>query len=218
MTDDSDEHRDGAQRDEEPIDLSRGEEKVVTCSATREKWPFEGEEVTFKAVSGQLDQEVVEVDKSRDLPIKLDNGGWYERTSLVEYTKEVDWKVVEMPDGTEVYVEELGPTDDGQLVTDGGTPATGEQQETPRTDICEGCEKEIVAEVERVEGKHELIHQARTAEEGFMSAVGGSVEIRFECLCSSVVVEFGPGSASAWEFPDEWMWPDNVEEVADRVA
>ncbi len=104
------------------------------------------------------------------------------------------------------------------MSSNGDTQQTGDQQETPRTDICEECEREIVPEVELVKGQHELIHQARTAEEGFMSAVGGSVEVRFECQCSSVTVEYGPGSASAWDFPDAWMWPDNVEEVADRVA
>ncbi len=98
--------------DEEPIDLSRGEETVKTCHATVEDCPEVGEEVTFKAVGGRLDKEVVEVDESRERGVKLDNGSWYERGSLVEYTRKVDWKIVEMPDGTEVYIEELGPTEE----------------------------------------------------------------------------------------------------------
>jgi DnaJ-domain-containing protein 1 len=99
--------------------------------------------------------------------------------------------------------EELG---DGELVTDGG-----QDQETPRTDICEECETEIVSEVERVRGQHELIHQARTSEEDFMSVTGGEVTVRFSCRCSSLKVDYGPGSASAWDVPDAWLWEDNFE-------
>jgi hypothetical protein len=86
-------------------------------------------------------------------------------------------------------------------------------QATDRTDLCEECEREIVAEVERVEGKHELIHQSRTAEEGFMPITGGTVAVRFSCRCSSFTAEYGPGSASAWDVPDAWMWEENYEEV-----
>lgn len=91
--------------------------------------------------------------------------------------------------------------------------------EVDRTDLCEECGREIVPDLERVEGQHELIHEARTAEEGFMSVVAGKAIIRYTCACSSVEVEFGPGSASAWDFPDSWMWADNYEpEEVPRLA
>ena len=84
-------------------------------------------------------------------------------------------------------------------------------EQIPQTDICEECDREIVAEVGRVEGKHELIHRARTADEGFMPVTAGKAEIRFKCACSSVTVEFGPGNTTAWDVPDAWMWEDNVD-------
>lgn len=86
-----------------------------------------------------------------------------------------------------------------------------EQRTAPPTDLCENCEREILPEVTAVEGRDELIHGARTAENGFESVVAGSVEVTFSCACSHVTVEYGPGSASAWDFPDSWMWPDEVE-------
>lgn len=89
-------------------------------------------------------------------------------------------------------------------------------EQIPRTDICEECEREIVPEVDHVDGQHDLIHQARTADEGFMAVTGGSVTVTFACLCSRVQVEYGPGSASAWDIPDEWMWEDEVDSDIDR--
>lgn len=84
--------------------------------------------------------------------------------------------------------------------------------EVPRTDICEDCDREITFELEAVEGRHELIHKARTADEGFNPVTAGTAKVRFSCACGSVTVEFGPGSATAWDFPDGWMWPDNFED------
>jgi hypothetical protein len=86
-----------------------------------------------------------------------------------------------------------------------------QSMEVDRTDLCEECEKEILPEVEHVEGQHELIHKARTAEEGFMPVTGGRVVVRFSCRCASVEVEYGPGTASAWEFPEAWMWADDYD-------
>jgi len=86
-----------------------------------------------------------------------------------------------------------------------------ETAEIPRTDICEQCDMEIVAEVVGIEGKDELIHRARTANEGFMSVTAGKAEIRFSCACDGVTVEYGPGSTTAWDVPDSWMWEDNVD-------
>lgn len=83
--------------------------------------------------------------------------------------------------------------------------------EIPRTDICEECKREIVPEVRNIKGQHELIHRARTSDEGFMSITAGKAEIRFSCACSGVTVEFGPGSATAWDMPDSWMWRDNTD-------
>jgi hypothetical protein len=80
------------------------------------------------------------------------------------------------------------------------------QDEIPHTDICEQCEREIVSNVEQVEGKHKIIHHARTADEGFTPITAGKATIRFHCSCSSMTVEFGPGSTSAWDVPDEWLW------------
>lgn len=85
-------------------------------------------------------------------------------------------------------------------------------KEVPRTDICEECEREIVAEVSKIEGQHELIHEARTAEEGWMSTTAGQVTIRFKCVCDHVDVEYGPGTASAWDFPECWMWEEENAE------
>lgn len=83
--------------------------------------------------------------------------------------------------------------------------------EIPRTDICEQCEYEIVSELVGMEGKHELIHRARTIDEDFFSVTAGKVEVELKCHCSSVTIEFGPGTQSAWKFPDSWMWEDNVD-------
>lgn len=83
--------------------------------------------------------------------------------------------------------------------------------EIPQTDLCEECGKEIVPDVVAIEGKDELIHRARTADEGFMSVTAGSAEVRLECACNGVTVEFGPGSMSAWDVPDSWMWEDNID-------
>lgn len=96
----------------------------------------------------------------------------------------------------------------------------GDGTETPRTDLCEECDREILPELSHVEGQHDIIHAARTADEGFMPATGGAVVVTFQCQCSSVRVEFGPGSASAWDFPDSWMWPDDFddEEVSRLVG
>lgn len=87
----------------------------------------------------------------------------------------------------------------------------GENTEIPRTDICEQCEMEIVPEVVDIEGQHELIHRARCADEGFMPITEGKAEIRFSCACDGVTVEYGPGSTTAWDVPDSWMWEDNVD-------
>lgn len=85
----------------------------------------------------------------------------------------------------------------------------------PRTDFCEECDREIVAEVVGVEGRDEIIHRARTADEGFHSVAAGKAEIRFSCACDGVTVEFGPGSATAWDVPDSWMWEDTIEAGAE---
>jgi len=90
------------------------------------------------------------------------------------------------------------------------TTTNKDGEEIPKTDICENCEREILPELERVTGKHDLINQSRETDEGFMPVTGGTATVRFSCQCSSVEVEFGPGSASAWDFPDGWMWEDSV--------
>jgi len=91
-----------------------------------------------------------------------------------------------------------------------------QQTATPRTDFCEDCDEEIHPEVTRVEGRDDLIHGARNADNGFESVVAGKVEVTFSCACSHVTVEYGPGSASAWDFPESWMWPD-VHDVSEEV-
>lgn len=84
--------------------------------------------------------------------------------------------------------------------------------EIPRTDICEECEREITPELQKLTGQHELINQAREAKEGFYPVTGGKATVSFSCLCSSVKVEYGPGSATAWDVPDAWMWEDEIDE------
>jgi len=81
-----------------------------------------------------------------------------------------------------------------------------DKEEIPRTDICEECEREIVSNALYIGGKHELIHEAREADDKRMSATGGKVVIRFECRCESINVEYGPGSISVRNMPDAWMW------------
>jgi hypothetical protein len=82
--------------------------------------------------------------------------------------------------------------------------------DVPRTDLCEECETEIVSQVVDWSGRDEIIHEARKAEEGFMPATGGEVEVLFRCDCSQMTATFGPGSVSAWDVPDEWMWEGEV--------
>lgn len=84
-------------------------------------------------------------------------------------------------------------------------------KEIPRTDLCERCEREIDPELVELKGQHDLINQAREADEGFNPITGGEATVSFSCRCSHVEVEFGPGSASAWDVPDEWMWEDELE-------
>lgn len=81
-----------------------------------------------------------------------------------------------------------------------------------RTDICENCDREIVAELVKLEGQHELILKARQADDGFVPITGGKATISFSCRCSHAQIEFGPGSASAWEIPDEWLWESKFGE------
>jgi len=85
--------------------------------------------------------------------------------------------------------------------------------DTPRTDICENCDREIVPELVKVTGQHELIHEARKQDEGFMPVAAGKATVSFSCRCSHVQVEYGPGSASAWDIPDGWMWEDEYPEL-----
>jgi len=96
--------------------------------------------------------------------------------------------------------------------------ASSESEEIPPTDLCENCGREIVPEVVKLKGKDELIHEARTAKEGWMSATAGTATIRFKCRCSHVDVEYGPGSASAWDFPDSWMWEDEIQTDDDQAV
>lgn len=79
----------------------------------------------------------------------------------------------------------------------------------PRTDICEDCDREIVGQFEGAKGKDELIQLARESEEGFMTVTAGSATISYACSCSYVEVEYGPGSVSAWDIPDGWLWEDD---------
>lgn len=88
-----------------------------------------------------------------------------------------------------------------------------EEEKVPRTDICENCDREIIPEIVNITGQHELIHQARKQEEGFMPITGGKATISFSCRCSRMEVEYGPGSASAWDVPDSWMWESEFPEV-----
>lgn len=85
-------------------------------------------------------------------------------------------------------------------------------EEIPRTDICENCDREIEAELVELTGKHELVQQARDADEGFMPVTGGKATVSFSCRCSHVQVEYGPGSCSAWDIPGSWLWEDELEE------
>jgi len=86
-----------------------------------------------------------------------------------------------------------------------------DKEEIPRTDICEECEREIETSVVKIDGQHELIHEARETDDKWMSATAGAVVIRFKCRCASVDVEYGPGSVSALNIPDAWMWEGSFE-------
>lgn len=89
---------------------------------------------------------------------------------------------------------------------------TDDGEEIPRTDRCESCEREIVSEVTHVTGKHDLIQQARETDLGFTPVTAGSVTVSFSCRCSTMTVEYGPGSASAWDVPDAWLWEDEIDD------
>lgn len=95
------------------------------------------------------------------------------------------------------------------------TNTTEETNSAPRTDICEECDREILVEFKSFIGQHELIHRARTADEDkqFYPVRGGSATIRMYCRCGSVDVEFNEGKVGlgAREFPDGWMWEDEIE-------
>lgn len=95
------------------------------------------------------------------------------------------------------------------------TITTADGEEIPRTDICEECDREIVAELVELEGQHEIIHQARTADRGFEPVTAGQATVSYSCRCSHVRVKFGPGTTSAWDVPDGWMWDEDDEEVGD---
>ena len=103
---------------------------------------------------------------------------------------------------------ELVDRGDG-IETDGGSDrCAGDTERTriPRTDRCEECEREIVPELVELTGQHELIQQARDADEGFMPITAGKATVRYSCRCGSAEVEFGPGAASAWDIPQGWLW------------
>jgi len=93
----------------ETVDLTVGGEEVsgtittATAKVASDEWPEIGETVTFKAVAGETEKEVIGVDKERDHPIQLDHGGWYERDTLVEYTRAEEHKIVELEDGRELW-------------------------------------------------------------------------------------------------------------------
>lgn len=66
-------------------------------------WPDVGESVTFKAVGGEVERTVTAVEKERDHPIQLDEAGWHQRSTLVEYSRTEQKKVIELDDGREVW-------------------------------------------------------------------------------------------------------------------
>lgn len=88
------------------------------------------------------------------------------------------------------------------------------ETEVPRTDLCEECDREIQVELVGFRGQHELIHNARTADEDkqFFPVRGGEARVKMSCGCGYVNVEFGDGSVGlgAGEFPDGWMWEDEL--------
>jgi hypothetical protein len=80
------------------------------------------------------------------------------------------------------------------------------KEDVPRTDICRYCDRQIIPEVEKITGQHEIIHAARNVDLGVENVAGGTVEVVFCCGCSSCTVEYGAGSTMAAEVPDEWLW------------
>jgi len=76
-------------------------EKTAYVSA--DDWPEVGESVTFKAVGGETEKTVAAIDEDRDRPIQVEHGGWYDRSCFVEYTRTETHKVLELPDGRELW-------------------------------------------------------------------------------------------------------------------
>jgi hypothetical protein len=74
-----------------------------TAYVPSDEWPEPGETVTFKAVGGHTDNVVQAVEKDRDYPIQVEHGGWYDRSNFVEYSVEKEHKVLELPDGRELW-------------------------------------------------------------------------------------------------------------------
>ena len=93
------------------------------------------------------------------------------------------------------------------------TRSVTSDEDVPRTNICEECEREIVPELVELSGQHELIHEARKQDGGFMPITAGSATVTLSCRCSHVQAEYGPGSASAWDIPDGWMWKEEFPEL-----
>lgn len=79
---------------------------------------------------------------------------------------------------------------------------------TPKTDICEECDREIIPELVWVNGQHEMIDAARDPDEDFTRISETSAVIRWSCACSSVKVEMESSGITAFDVPDEWMWDD----------
>lgn len=80
-----------------------GTVKEVEATVPRPEFPKIGETVTFKAVSGEVEKTVARIEPDETMPIVFESGGRGERSSLVEYSQTETHKVIELPDGRELW-------------------------------------------------------------------------------------------------------------------
>ena len=80
----------------------------VETNTASDEWPEAGETVTFKAVGGEVEKTVREVEPDAEHPIIVDGGRRYERSDFVEYTEQQTRRVVELSDGRELWPPEDG--------------------------------------------------------------------------------------------------------------
>ena len=81
-----------------------GERKMKTAIVPVDDSPKVGETVTFRAVGGETEKTISEIDEGGPWTYRFEEGGCGEKTHLVEYSEEVEQEVIELEDGREVVL------------------------------------------------------------------------------------------------------------------